>query len=237
MIPESNKGIPLPAVRRLPSYLRFLYTLKARQREVVSCTHISDELGLTSIQVRKDLAFTGIVGRPKIGYLVSDLIDSIERFLGWKNTKDAFVIGAGSMGSALLGYEGFREYGLNLVAAFDNNPDKIGTKIHDKEVFPLDKLYDLANRMHVMIGVLTVPAKAAQDTANLMVLSGMRAIWNYTPVKLEVPSNVTVEDVRLSASLAVLSSQLEENLRSEAAGNMETIRHLIEETNDAPRLN
>ena len=227
---DSPKGVPLPTVRRLPVYLQFLYTLRARQRDVVSCTHISEELGLTSIQVRKDLAVTGIVGKPKVGYLVSELIDAIQIFLGWKNTSDAFVIGAGCLGSALLGYDGFKQHGLNLVAAFDIDPAKIGTQIHGKEVFPFEKLHDLAERMHVLIGILTVPAAAAQDATNLMVLSGMRAIWNYTPVKLETPESVIVEDVRLSGSLAVLSSQLAEILRTEAEGNTATIRQLIEES-------
>jgi len=211
---ESLKTAPLPSVRRLPAYLRFLQTLKARDRVVVSCTHIADELGLVSTQVRKDLAVTGIVGKPKVGYNVPALIDAIEEFLGWKNTSDAFVVGAGCLGSALMGYEGFKDHGLNLVAGFDVDPAKIGTPVHGKEIFPLEKLHDLALRMHVLIGVLTVPAAVAQDTANFLVLSGIRAIWNYTPVQLEVPPSVIVEDVKLSASLAVLSSRLAEVLRT-----------------------
>jgi redox-sensing transcriptional repressor len=230
MTTDTPKGIPLPSVRRLPTYLEYLYRVQAQQRDVVSCTHISEALGFTSIQVRKDLSVTGIVGKPKVGYIVSDLIDAIQRFLGWKNTNDAFVIGAGCLGSALLGYEGFREHGLNLVAAFDVNPKKIGALVHDKEIFPLEKLQDLAERMHVLIGVLTVPAIAAQDATNVMVLAGMRAIWNYTPVKLEVPPNVIVEDVRLSSSLAVLSSRLAEKLRGESLGDTATIRRLIQES-------
>lgn len=215
MATESIKVAPLPSVRRLPTYLRFLQTLKARGRDVVSCTHIAEALGLVSIQVRKDLAITGIVGKPKVGYHVAELIGSIEEFLGWKNTTDAFLVGAGSLGSALLGYDGFKEFGLNLVAAFDNNPAKVGTQIHGREVFALERMHDLALRMHVLIGVLTVPAAAAQDVANYMVLSGIRAIWNYTPVSLEVPETIVVEDVKLSASLAVLSSRLTEILRGE----------------------
>jgi redox-sensing transcriptional repressor len=190
-------------------YLRFLKQLKARGRQVVSCTHIARELGLVSTQVRKDFAITGIVGKPKVGYDVPALISAIETFLGWDNTRDAFLIGAGSLGSALMGYEGFKEYGLNIVAAFDSDPNKVGKPIHDKEVFPLEKLPDLVSRMHVLIGILTVPAKAAQDVANLMVLSGIRAIWNYAPAALEVPESVIVENMNLSASLAVLSSRLE----------------------------
>ena len=210
---EPLKGYPEPSVRRLPLYLRFLKQLKSRGRDVVSCTHISDDLGFTSIQVRKDLAMTGIVGRPKIGYEVPSLISAIEDFLGWNNAKDAFLVGVGSLGSALLGYPGFDEHGLNIVAAFDNAPAKIGQTIHGKEVLPLEKLEDLVRRMHVLIGVITTPADAAQATANLMARSGIRAIWNYAPVKLDVPDAIVVEDVRLAASLAVLTSRLKEALR------------------------
>jgi len=211
-----NGPVPLPTIRRMPGYLQFLRALKARGREVVSCTHIADDLGLTSIQVRKDLALTGIIGRPRIGYSVPELIDALEEFLGWKNLTDAFLVGAGSLGSALLGYEGFQEAGLNIVAAFDVNPSKIGTQIHGREVLALERMHDLAGRMHVLIGVLTVPAAAAQDVATQMVMAGMRAIWNYTPVKLEVPDGVIVEDVKLTASLAVLSSRLADLLRGES---------------------
>jgi len=209
------KTAPLPSVRRLPAYLRMLQMLKARSRQVVSCTHIAEELGLQSIQVRKDLAITGIVGRPRIGYSVPELIDAIQQFLGWNNTSDAFLVGAGSLGRALLGYQGFDEYKLNIVAGFDSDPAKIDSEIHGKPIFALDKLLDLAPRMHVLIGVLTVPAAAAQEAADVMVFAGIRAIWNYTPCSLVVPDSVVVEDVKLASSLAVLSSRLAEVIRNE----------------------
>ena len=214
---DAIKSLPLPSIRRLPSYLRLLYTLKARGREVVSGTYISEDLGLVSVQVRKDLAMTGIVGRPKIGYSVPELIDAIEAFLGWKNTTDALLIGVGGLGSALLGYEGFKEYHLNVLAGFDVDPAKIGTQVHGKEIFALDRLPDLLSRMHILIGILTVPAAAAQEATNTMVRYGIRAIWNYTPVPLLVPDSVIVEDVKLAASLAVLSSRLAGILRKTPA--------------------
>jgi redox-sensing transcriptional repressor len=207
------RPVPLPSIRRLPQYLQLLYSLQVRGREVVSCTRIAEELGLVSIQVRKDLAAIGVVGKPKVGYEIPALITAIRDFLGMNNTSEAFLVGAGCLGGALLGYEGFQEFNLNLVAGFDNNPSKYGTEIHGKPIFALDKLPDLAERMHILIGILTVPAAVAQDVANLMVLSGMRAIWNYTPTKLEVPEIVVVEDVKLAASLAVLSSRLSASLR------------------------
>ncbi len=209
---DTSKSAPLPSIRRLPLYLRTLKQLRSRGREVVSCTHIARELGLVSTQVRKDLAMTGIVGKPKVGYDVAALINAIEGFLGWNNTREAFVVGVGGLGSALMGYEGFRQYGLNILAGFDIDPDKIGTRVYEKDVFDLEKLPDFVARMHVLIGILTVPAKAAQDVANRMVLSGMRAIWNYAPVNLEVPDSFIVENMNLSASLAVLSSKLEDAL-------------------------
>jgi len=210
------KGYPEPSVRRLPLYLRLLKQLQAKGRDVVSCTHISDDLGFTSIQVRKDLAMTGIVGRPKIGYEIPSLIQAIEDFLGWNNVKDAFLVGAGSLGHALLGYPGFDEYGLNIVAAFDNDPAKIGRTVHGKEILPIERLENLARRMHVLIGILTVPGEAAQPAADLMVRSGIRAIWNYAPAKLDVPEFVVVEDVRLAASLAVLTKRLKEAMHHTA---------------------
>jgi redox-sensing transcriptional repressor len=209
------KSTPLPSVRRLPAYLRLLHELQARGRDVVSCTHIADDLGLVSVQVRKDLAITGIVGKPKVGYQIPELIAAIEEFLGWNNTRDAFVVGAGCLGAALLGYEGFGEFNLNVLAGFDIDPRKIGKSVHGKDVFPMEKLSDLVKRMHVLIGILTVPAAVAQEAADAMILSGMRAIWNYTPVSLRVPGNVVVEDVKLAASLAALSSRLAESLRKE----------------------
>ena len=219
MTENELKATPLPSVRRLPTYLRLLCGLRARGREVVSCTHIADDLGLVSVQVRKDLAITGIVGKPKVGYQVPELIAAIEEFLGWNNTKDAFLVGAGSLGGALLGYEGFKEFNLNVLAGFDIDPAKIGTPIHGKDIFPMEKLPNLAKRMHVLIGILTVPAAVAQDVADAMVRAGIRAIWNYTSVQLRVPDSVIVEDVKLAASLAVLSSRLAESLRKQPATN------------------
>ena len=212
---DTGKIAPLPSVRRLPAYLRLLQSLRAGGRDVVSCTNIGQKLGLVSTQVRKDLAVTGIVGKPKVGYNVPALIASIEEFLGWNNAQDAFLIGVGSLGRALLGYQGFQEYGLRLVAGFDIDPAKVGVEVHGKPVFALQELGELAASKHILVGVLTVPAAAAQYAAKLMVQAGIRAIWNYTPVTLEVPPTVIVEDVKLSASLAVLSSRLGELVRRE----------------------
>ncbi len=204
---------PEPTLRRLPTYHRFLRRLQAQGRAAVSCTHIAEDLGLDPTQVRKDLAVTGIVGRPKVGYAVPALMAAIEHFLGWDNTTEAFLVGAGSLGTALMGYEGFREHGLDIVAAFDVDDAKVGETVHGKRVLPLRKLVNLAQRMHVHVGIITTPAEGAQEVADLMAEGGLRAIWNFAPASLRVPEGVVVENVQLSSSLAVLTSKLQDVLR------------------------
>lgn len=209
------QAISVQALRRLPQYLRFLRGMSAKGREVVSCRHISEALGVEQTLVRKDIAVTGIVGRPKVGYGVGELIAAIESFLGWSNTTDAVLVGAGNLGSALIGYEGFRDYGLNIVAAFDNDSAKIGRALHGREVFHVDRLRDLAIRLSVNIGILAVPAEAARATCELLVDAGIRAIWNFTPAQLETPAELVVENVNLASSLAVLSNRLNAALNRE----------------------
>ncbi len=203
------KNAPRPTVRRLPSVLQYLKRMKNEGLSHISSAKIAEALDLESIQVRKDLQVTGLSGQPGVGFEIEALIEAIERFLGWDNNRDAFVVGAGNLGAALSGYSGFSDYGLNIAALFDVNDDKVGMAIHGKEVFHTDRLIDLAWRMHVKIGILTVSADAAQKTAELMVDAGIRAIWNFTTVNLDLPATIAVEKVDLAASLAVLSKRLD----------------------------
>jgi len=202
------KTVPEPTLRRLPLYHRFLKELQATKQEFVSCTGIGMELDLDPTQIRKDLESVGIVGRPRIGYVLVHVIEKLEQFLGWNNVNDAFLVGAGSMGSALLGYRKFEQCGLKVVAAFDLDPSKIGTRIHGKHVLPLEKLPNLAHRMHILIGIITVPATEAQGVADLMVAGGIRAIWNFAPIRLRTPESVIVHNEDLYCSLAMLSQKL-----------------------------
>lgn len=202
------KTFPIPSIQRLPVYLRFLKEQQERGEQVVSCTRIAEEFGQLSVQVRKDLSITGITGRPKVGYRISELTEAIESFLGWNSRITAFLIGAGSLGSAILGYEGFSEHGLSIVAAFDTDREKVGTSIHDCPVYDIGDIFECASGMNLDIGILTVPAAVAQSAANLLVKVGVRAIWNYTPTRLELPSKIVCEDAKLSASFAVLSSRM-----------------------------
>lgn len=174
----------------------------------VSCSVIGRELNLIPVQVRKDLQYTGIVGKPKTGYAVRELIESIENFLGWNNVNEAFLVGAGNLGRALLGHERFSRFGLRIVAAFDTDPVKVGQWIYDKNVLPLNKMADLAQQMNIHLGIITTPAEAAQGIADEMVKAGIQAIWNFAPVKLRVPPQLFVHNEDLYSSLASLSWKL-----------------------------
>jgi len=201
-------SIPQPSLRRLPQYHHYLVDLKAKGIHQTSCSVIGLDLGLVPVQVRKDLQYTGIIGKPKTGYSVSELIQAIETFLGWNNVNEAFLVGAGNLGTALLGHERFTQFGLRIVAAFDTDPAKIGQWIHEKAVLPLDKLADLAPRMSIHLGIITTPPGVAQNVADEMIKGGIQAIWNFAPVKLKVPEYIIVHNEDLYNSLASLSWKL-----------------------------
>lgn len=209
MCAESRDRVyPVPSIRRLPLYLSFLRQLREQKVEVVSSTRIAEELGLTGIQVRKDLAMTGIVGRPKIGHSINELVSHIESFLGWDKPRPAFLVGVGHLGTALLGYKGFKQENLDIVASFDSDPEKIGKTILGRPTYPVSEFSQKAKEMDVRCAILTVPAQFAQATTDMMVESGIVGIWNFAPVQLFVPDSVIVENVSLSSSYAVLSQRL-----------------------------
>lgn len=209
----ATKNLPTPSIRRLPGYLRLLKAARARGERVTSCTRIAEELGQQSVQVRKDLSVTGVSGRPKVGYSIDELIDAIQDFLGWNRKTNAFLVGAGNLGAAIINYEGFAEHGLNIVGVFDSNPALFGSSIKGHKVMPVDDMLGCAKMLNgydimVEMGVITAPASAAQTVANLLVEVGVRAIWNYAPAVLELPDYVLCENVKLSESFALLTSQM-----------------------------
>lgn len=205
-------SVPEPTLRRLPLYYRLLKQLRDGGRTGVSCTMIGTELKLDPTQIRKDIEMTGTVGRPKVGYDLNELLCAIERFLGWDTTTEAFLVGAGSLGEALMGYPGFAECGLNIVAAFDVDPNKCHRVIHGKHVRHISKLPNLMRRMRVRFGIITVPATEAQHAADLLVEGGVLAIWNFAPAKIQVPERIIVTNEDLYCSLAVLSQKMTRKL-------------------------
>ena len=222
---QARVGIPVPTVRRLPRYHAVLRALADEGRTVVSCSHIARELGLSPIQVRKDLAAVGVVGRPRLGFPLAPLLAGIARVLNWDDVRSAVLIGAGHLGRALAGCDAWRTHGLDLLAAFDVDPDLIGQRVEGLEVFALARLADLVPRLRVRIAVLCVPASAAQAVAEAAVAAGALALWNFTPVALHLPKQVVVEDVRLFASLAVLTSRLRTHLTHQDQQSVKEYHH------------
>ena len=203
-----KKPISVPTLSRLPVYYYFLKSIAEQGREYISCSKISAGLGLTSIQVRKDFESIGANGKPKIGYEVKVLIKIIAVTLGYDNISEAFLVGAGNLGKALLGYSIFDDYGLKIIAAFDTNPEIIGQNISGKPVFHIDRLKDLVPRMGIKIGIITVPSDKTQEIADLMVASGIKAIWNFAPIFIKTPEDIIIQNVNMASSLAVLSNKL-----------------------------
>lgn len=206
---EAVQKAGVSCVRRLPAYLQLLRVLQAEGHEYVSGTLLATTHNLEPVIVRKDLAVTGIVGTPRRGFKVAELIPAIERFLGWDNQTKALLIGVGNLGAALLGYRGFENFGLRIVGAFDQDPAKVGKWVQGRKVQPIGQLAAFIKRGSIALGVLTVPAEAAQAAADLMIRAGIRGIWNFTPVKLQVPDHVVTQKEDLAEGLAVLSHRLQ----------------------------
>ena len=209
-------GIPEPTLRRLPKYIELLKHLKSTNMKYVSSNLVAEKLNLDPIQVRKDLAITGTIGKPKLGFDLDELIASLNHTLNWDNLNDAFLVGVGSLGSAILGYKSFSSYGLNIVASFDNDLQKVGKVVNGIEVLPITKLQDMIKRMHINIAILTVPADDAQEIAEQIVEAGISAIWNFAPTHLKVPREIIVENAQLTQSLGVLTHKLAEKLKRES---------------------
>lgn len=198
-----------PSIRRLPSYLHIIRQARDEGQEYISGTIIAQELHLEPIQVRKDLAITGIIGKPKKGYPIVALMAAIEHFLGWDITQIAVLAGAGNLGTALSGYQEFHYHGLEIAAAFDQDPNKIGKSIHGVPIFSLKTIPEQVRNLKATIAILTVPSAQAQEVANQLVEAGINAIWNFTNTKLKVPDHVIVQKEDLTSGFAMLSVMIQ----------------------------
>ena len=206
-----TKKISKSVLKRLPGYLAYLKSMPENSPPHISATALAGALGMGEVQVRKDLAMVSDGGRPKIGYFRESLIEDISQFLGYDNTNDAVIIGAGRLGQALLGYNGFEAYGLNIVAAFDANP--VGNTIFGKPMMHIDQLANYCRSHKVLMGIITVPAAYAQDVCDQLIACGIKAIWNFAPTHLEVPDHILVQNENMATSLAVLSMHLQAQMK------------------------
>ena len=208
-----EKKISKSVLKRLPGYLAYLKSLPDTAPPNISATALANALGMGEVQVRKDLAMVSDGGRPKIGYQRESLIDDIEQFLGYDNTTDAVLIGAGKLGQALMGYKGFDDYGLNILAAFDARPQM--TNSEGKPIYDIGKLESFCRSHKVLMGIITVPAESAQEVADLLISCGIKAIWNFAPIHLDVPVGFLVQNENMATSLAVLSVHLQAQIKEE----------------------
>ncbi|HCK86512.1 MAG: redox-sensing transcriptional repressor Rex [Acutalibacteraceae bacterium] len=206
-----TQNISKHTLQRLPMYLSYIKGLPEDAPKNISATTIAEALQLNDVQVRKDLASVSSSGKPKVGYNVKDLIAELEAFLGYNDIDNAVIVGAGSLGKALLNYSGFKAYGLNIIAAFDLCEEP--TEFQGKTVFPIAQLESFCRKVNIHIGIITVPASSAQEICDLLVNSGIRAIWNFAPVHLVVPDGILVQNENMASSLALLSNHLREQMK------------------------
>lgn len=210
---ETLISISTQALRRMPYYLHYLKQLKSEGVEIIASPTIASDLSLNEVQVRKDFAAISTTkGKPKSGFNIQDLIYNMELLLGYHNVKDAVLVGAGSLGKALLSYKGFEYLGMDIVTAFDNNDELIGTELSGKKILSSDKISSVCRRLNVHIGIITVPANQAQMVCDQLVAGGILAIWNFAPIHLMVPSDIMVQNENMAASLAILSKHLQDKI-------------------------
>lgn len=214
---NSYVNIPLPTLKRFPLYLGLLKECEEQGEEWISASYIAGKLGLKSIQVRKDLSCTGVVGKPKKGFLLKELMDAISFYMGKGNQSDILLVGIGNLGKALLGDRRLTRHGFKIVAAFDVDPGLIGMDVADHKILSMDKLDNLIQRMGIKLAILTVPEKEAQPIANRLVEAGIKGIWNFSSLFLDLPSDVSVINEDLGSRLALLAGQVTHGAESEGS--------------------
>ena len=187
-----DKKIPEKVINRLTLYHCILSDFINNKTEFISSKQIAQLLNIDDSQVRKDINYLDNSGKSRVGYIVKELKIAIEKTLGFKKNKKAFIIGAGNLGTAIANYGNFTDYGLNIIALFDNDPKKIGKIINGMEIKNISELPQIAKNNEVDIAILTVPRQFAQKTADFLVKSKIRYIWNFAPVVLSVPNNVQI---------------------------------------------
>ena len=201
--------VPEPTLRRLPWYLSVCRLLKSRGEQYVSSTRLSKETNIVASQIAKDLSCVNIIGRTRVGYDIDNLLDVLEDFLGFTSMHRAFLFGAGKLGSALLNDTGLKQFGLEVVAAFDTSPRIVGHSVAGIPVYHINELEAKMKKHNVQIGILTVPIDRAQEVADKMIVWGIKAIWNFTPLRIRVPDNIVVQNTSLYAHLSLMFNRLE----------------------------
>ncbi|UOF92913.1 redox-sensing transcriptional repressor Rex [Fodinisporobacter ferrooxydans] len=195
-------------VRRLPIYLRYLQHLFDMNIRTVSSHELGQKLDMNPAQIRKDLAYFGEFGRKGIGYEVIYLIEKIKQILKLDRTIRVALVGAGHLGIAISNYNQYLKENLTITAIFDTDPKKVGTSIGAMNIYHLDELSAIVAKQEIEMGIITVPAFAAQEVVNKLVAAGVRTILNFAPVTLKVPANVHLRNADLTTELQSLAYYL-----------------------------
>jgi NADH-quinone oxidoreductase subunit E len=197
-----------PTLNRLPLYYQYLQSKRKEGHKTISGTRISEDLKLGAIQVRKDLQSAGVVGKPKTGYEIEDVLSRLSEFLGYDTKSDAILVGVGKLGKTILSCEDFLECGVEIVAAFDADPNIVGTEISGVQVLHISKLEDMIRRLNIDLGIITSSAEEANEIARRMYEGGITGIWNFAPVHIDLPEDVSIQNENFKASLSVLLSKI-----------------------------
>lgn len=200
-----DKKISDKVINRLTLYHCILDDYINQNVEFISSKQIACLLKIDDSQVRKDINLLNNSGKSRVGYIVKELKKSIEVTLGFAKTKNAFIVGAGNLGMALAKYNNFANYGLNIVALFDNDKKKIGGTVNHKVILDISKLPNLSKKSNVDIAILTVPREYAQLMADFLVKADIKHIWNFTPAVLDVPEDVQVWNENLMGNFLQFS--------------------------------
>jgi len=216
--------IPEQTLRRIPLYHQILADMQARGEAYVSSRHLAQFFRIDDTQVRKDVSLIGYKGKPKAGYSILGLKKAIEEFLGINYENTAILIGAGRLGSALSQYPGLAEYGLRLVAIFDNDPARTGTVLGNFTILPMESLQRVVRSFDVGIAIICVPKDAAQSVAGRIVSLGIKAIWNFSPTQLTVPANVIIRHENIALGLAILSHYMKRRKKEDSSASPAEVR-------------
>ncbi len=200
--------LPEPTLRRLPWYLAYVSLLRSRHVEYISSTKIAEELDVDASQIAKDLSFLNIKGKTRIGYEVAVLETKLRDFLGFGSRHNAVMVGAGSLGAALMQDSGLQRYGLNIVAGIDSDPEKAGTTVADIPVYTPEELPALVKELNIKVGIIAVPVDSAQSVADYLTECGIKGLWNFTPYRIRVRDGVVITNTSIYAHLAVMYNRL-----------------------------
>ena len=203
--------IPVPTIRRLPLYLSFLKSLHNKEIKFITASEIAKKLHVDPTQITKDFSGINVKGKTNVGYEIKALINLIESFLGYDMQLNAFIIGVGNLGKALINFNEFNLEGIEIIKGFDVAAKEIRNKINNVEIFDINTIKEHFNKTPVEIGIITVPTYHTQKIADILAKCGIKAIWNFSTMPISAPDDIIIENTCMDSSLAMIKWKLKKN--------------------------